>query len=201
MKRKDLIGLPWRVAFALQADGWYLRSEIIWAKPNPMPESVRDRPTKSHEFIFLLAKSQRYFYDAQAIKEPCVRGFADSRLDAGKTLGHQLRRASHRPRVDGGTRNKRDVWTVATAPFSGAHFAAFPPELIRPCIRAGCPAGGVVLDPFGGSGTTGLVAMQEGRRSILIELNPEYCTIARERIAPHVDLFAMERAEEIHEDD
>jgi len=159
---KNLIGIPWRVAFALQAAGWILRSDIIWHKSNAMPESVTDRPTKAHEYLFLLTRSQRYFYDAEAIKEP-VSGTAH-------------------PRGDGvSTRNKRDVWTVQTYPYDEAHFATFPPALIRPCILAGCPVGGTVLDPFGGSGTTGMVALETGRHGILIELNPHYLDMARRR--------------------
>ena len=152
---KNLIGIPWRVAFALQADGWYLRQDIILQKTNPMPESVTDRCTKSHEYVFLLSKSKKYFFDACSIKEPAVGG---------------------------DFRNRRSVWSVATKPFKGAHFATFPPELIRPCILAGSAKGGAVLDPFGGSGTTALVAMQEGRSSTICELNPEYSRIARNRM-------------------
>ena len=168
LKPKDLIGIPWRVAFALQADGWYLRQDIIWHKPNPMPESVTDRCTKSHEYIFLLSKSQRYHFDSAAMQEPAVSAAGD-------------------------TRNRRSVWTVATRPFEGAHFATFPPDLIEPCVLAGAPEGGMVLDPFAGSGTTGMVAMKHGRRFVGCELNPEYCAIARARIAASVDgigLFA-----------
>lgn len=155
IKHKDLIGIPWRVAFALQAEGWYLRQDIIWHKPNPMPESVRDRCTKSHEYIFLLSKKQNYYFDSEAIREP---------------IGH------------GELRNKRSVWSINTQPFSGAHFATFPPDLIEPCILAGCPKGGVVLDPFGGSGTTGAVALNNDRKAILCELNPDYVSIIPERI-------------------
>jgi len=296
LKPKDLIGIPWRVAFALQADGWWLRSDIIWHKPNPMPESVRDRPTKSHEDIFLLSKSQRYYYDADAIKEPAISGSNGSKFDVGKTAEHQLDRSSDLERHDSKTRNKRDVWTVSTRPFKDAHFAVFPPGLIQPCILAGTSAHGccpkcaapwervkerfdtgkrqkmpdgwdtgtgahgafhrqgrekgeadkhiiqertvgwrptcnhypqvdqwleypyqkkdesdedyqdrlvpirqerqrllalwapmesipcLVLDLFIGSGTTGVVAKQEGRHYIGIELNPEYAEMARERI-------------------
>jgi len=159
VKHKDLIGIPWRVAFALQADGWYLRQDIIWHKPNPMPESVTDRCTKAHEYIFLLAKSPRYYYDAEAIKEASITG--DPR----------------RPYA----RNKRSVWTVNTKPYKGAHFATFPPSLIRPMILAGCPIGGTVLDPFGGSGTTAQVSEEEGRNAISIELNPAYIDLQRKR--------------------
>jgi DNA modification methylase len=179
LKHKDLIGIPWRVAFALQENGWYLRSDIIWHKPNPMPESVTDRPTKAHEYLFLLSKSERYFYDAEAIKEP----------DSGKNGGRfgsypdsTGRKDASRARPDYEGRNKRSVWTVATRPYTEAHFATFPPDLIRPCILAGCPEGGTVLDPFGGSGTTALVAKEERRKAILIELNPEYICLAQQRL-------------------
>lgn len=192
-KPKDLIGVPWLLAFALRADGWYLRQEIIWAKPNPMPESVKDRCTSSHEKIFLLSKSSRYFYDNEAIKEPAVstsiKHFTDNGKD--KQRGHSRRHAGFNGRyaerlaADGvpETRNRRDVWNVATRPFKDAHFAVFPPELIRPCILAGSRCGGIVLDPFFGAGTTGLVAMQEQRGFIGIELNPGYVALARRRLA------------------
>lgn len=188
LKDKDLIGIPWRVAFALQADGWYLRQDIIWHKPNPMPESVTDRCTKAHEYIFLLSKSPRYYFDHEAIKEPVaastVARLAQPTLAAqagsdrvpGKTNGNM------KAVGDGESRNKRSVWTVTTKPFKGAHFATFPPELIEPCILAGCPEGGTVLDPFGGAGTTGLVATQAGRDAVLCEINPEYVEMARARI-------------------
>ena len=181
LKPKDLIGIPWRVAFALQADGWYLRQEIIWAKPNPMPESVKDRCTKSHEQIFLLSKSAKYYFDHEAIKEPAVcgrmRGPAEH-PDKKSTNGN----AGLSRREPEETRNKRDVWTVATRPFKGAHFATFPPELIEPCILAGSPLGGVVLDPFMGSGTTAAVAKQHCRQYLGCELNPEYRTLIEERL-------------------
>lgn len=163
-KAKDLIGIPWRVAFALQADGWYLRQDVIWHKPNPMPESVTDRCTKSHEYVFLMSKSARYHFDAAAIKEPANP--------------KNYRRG--RARCD--TRNKRDVWSVNTKGFKGAHFAVFPEKLVEPCILAGCPVGGTVLDPFGGSGTVGVVAKRHGRNAILCELNPGYAELARKRI-------------------
>ena len=140
LKPKDLVGIPWRVAFALQADGWWLRSDIIWSKPNPMPESVTDRPTKAHEYLFLLTKSARYYYDAGAIKEPAVKGAAGSTFHEGKTATHQLDRASEKDRVEDGTRNRRSVWTIPTQPFPEAHFATFPEALVEPCILAGCPA-------------------------------------------------------------
>lgn len=179
---KSLIGIPWMVAFALRADGWLLRQEIIWAKSNPMPESVRDRCTKSHEHIFLLAKGPTYHFDGGAIQEPASRGHRGSTFDAGKTAGHQLGRAGGGIRSDTGWRNRRSVWRVATAAFPGAHFATFPPDLVRPCVLAGAPAGSTVLDPFAGSGTTGLVALGLGRRFVGIELNPEYAAMAEARL-------------------
>ena len=182
LKKKDLIGIPWRVAFALQADGWYLRQDIIWHKPNPMPESVRDRCTKAHEYIFLLSKSSRYYFDSAAMKEPAVKGASGSSFNKGKTATHQMGRSSDKERAESGTRNRRDVWTVATTPYKGAHFATFPPKLVEPCVLAGCPPGGVVLDPFSGAGTTGLVAKQHGRRFVGCELNPEYVVMAKHRI-------------------
>ena len=185
LKPKDLIGIPWMVAFALRADGWYLRQDIIWHKPNPMPESVEDRCTKAHEYIFLLSKSKKYYYDADAIREDPKPGNA-GRMSAPKM-------GKHRPIDPYGQQtkkvydvikgaNKRSVWTVATKPFKEAHFATFPPELIEPCVLAGCPVGGVVLDPFVGSGTTLLVATRRHRRSIGIELNPEYIKIAERHL-------------------
>ncbi|MCX4067255.1 site-specific DNA-methyltransferase [Pseudomonas sp. S1Bt30] len=236
-KPKDLMGMPWRLAFALQDDGWYLRQDIIWHKPNPMPESTRDRCTKAHEYIFLLSKSRRYHCDMTAIREPAIYGATPSgvgfghgfdvitkpratvptgwdtstgdgghgafhkdgaeraRRDSFKREGSKREQAipgqavgTHRPdreesSWDVATRNKRSVWTVATHAFKEAHFATFPPDLIRPCILAGAPLGGTVLDPFGGAGTTAVVAMQEGRKSILCELNPEYAAMAERRIA------------------
>ncbi len=188
LKAKDLVGIPWRVAFALQADGWYLRSDIIWSKPNPMPESVTDRPTKAHEYIFLLTKSGKYFYDAEAIKETCsestharvsqdlAKQVASYRANGGNKTNGPMKAV-----VAGSSRNKRSVWTVGTAPYAGAHFATFPPELIKPCILAGSAAGDVVLDPFGGSGTTGAVALEFGRRAVLIELNPNYIKLMEKR--------------------
>jgi DNA modification methylase len=221
LKPKDLIGIPWMVAFALRADGWYLRQDIIWAKPNPMPESVTDRCTRSHEYLFMLSKKARYFYDAEAISEDAIyvgvagqdeNGFKNPLRFNGKLAksdklrGHSRRHAGFNARWDAmtkadqcsTTRNKRSVWTVATAPFSEAHFATFPPALIEPCIKAGCPAGGTVLDPFGGAGTTGLVADRLGRSAILIELNPEYATMAERRIKGDAGMFAnIETAEQI----
>jgi DNA modification methylase len=189
LKPKDLVGIPWRVAFALQSDGWFLRQDIIWHKPNPMPESVTDRCTKSHEYVFLLSKSDRYYYDAEAIKEPVTEDMA-RRAAAGHTRGQGKCDASRndadtvRPTVIAGdTRNRRSVWTVPTAPYREAHFATFPPALITPMILAGCPTNGTVLDPFGGSGTTGQVAESLGRNSILIELNPSYIELQKRRTA------------------
>lgn len=188
LKAKDLIGIPWMLAFALRADGWYLRQDIIWNKPNPMPESVRDRCTKAHEYIFLLSKSDRYYFDSEAIKEPCSEDM-QRRAAAGHTRGQgKIDRsrndaATVRPKLitaDG--RNRRSVWTVATKPYKGAHFATFPPKLIEPCILDGCPVGGTVLDPFGGSGTTAGVALAHGRNAILCELNPEYASLVPARV-------------------
>ena len=257
LKHKDLCGIPWRVAFALQADGWYLRSDIIWHKPNPMPESVTDRPTKSHEYLFLLAKSERYYYDADAIAEPSIYP-DDKRRPLGSKGAWEMDGRAQRENGGGvaydhdtTTRNKRTVWTIATQPFKGAHFATFPPALIEPCILAGsakeccaacgapsvrqvertamvidrserthdkgrtrasgtmvspatsvttgfapscsCNAGvvsGTVLDPFGGAGTTGLVADRLGRNAILCELNPDYAAMAERRIHGDAPLFA-----------
>lgn len=209
LKPKDLVGIPWRVAFALQEDGWWLRSDIIWAKPAPMPESVEDRPTRSHEYIFLMTKAEKYYYDFESIKEPSsasggaikatpsliemsdrgnvkrkhdsigVHGNLPGRDDAG--------RACNGPGQE--TRNKRDVWTINTDPFPEAHFATFPPSLILPCVLAGCPTGGTVLDPFSGAGTTALVAKENARNCIGIELNQEYISIASRRLSQD-SLFA-----------
>lgn len=223
LKPKDMIGIPWRVAFALQADGWYLRQDVIWSKPNAMPESVRDRCTKAHEYIFLLSKSARYYFDTDAIAEPCTqdefrptfRGGAycnnstfDNSEGGTSTVVGNIKRSGNKQRKpasergcpqdgvagsvprEGTTRNKRSAWTVATQPFSEAHFATFPPALIEPCILAGCPAGGTVLDPFGGAGTTGLVADRLQRDAILIELNPSYVEMAESRIRNDAPLFS-----------
>jgi DNA modification methylase len=194
LKAKDLVGIPWRVAFALQAAGWWLRQDLIWAKPNVMPESVTDRCTKSHEYIFLLAKSERYYFDAAAIAEPIAESTATDRVDTGRfrpDRGFPGPASAGNGRLgDKDTRNKRSVWTVTTQPFKEAHFATFPPDLIEPCILAGCPEGGTVLDPFGGAGTTGLVADRHKRNAILIELNPEYAEMARKRIYNDAPLFA-----------
>jgi DNA modification methylase len=211
LKPKDMIGIPWRVAFALQADGWWLRQDIIWHKPNPLPESIRDRCTKAHEYVFLFSKARRYHFDADAISEPCSPGtharvaqnvaeqIGSSRTHGGqKTMKAVVKAPKTAANAKGSRnnesfnnataglvvdrRNKRSVWTIGTEPFPEAHFATFPPALVEPCILAGCPSGGVVLDPFGGAGTTGLVASRLGRSAILIELNPEYATLADRRL-------------------
>jgi DNA modification methylase len=231
VKTKDLYGIPWMLAFALRADGWYLRQDIIWSKPNPMPESVRDRCTKAHEYLFLLSKGPRYHFDADAIAEPVtastvarlaqdVEAQLGSDRVPGKTNGTMKAvgrggknafrgQGAHRDNETGSanrdgrdmreigageTRNKRSVWEVATQPFSEAHFATYPPALIEPCILAGCPTGGTVLDPFGGAGTTGLVADRLGRNAILVELNPEYAAIAERRLNADAPLFAEVKA-------
>ncbi|MEL6220239.1 MAG: site-specific DNA-methyltransferase, partial [Pseudomonadota bacterium] len=187
-KPKDLMGMPWRLAFALQGDGWYLRQDIIWHKPNPMPESVQDRCTKAHEYLFLLSKQPRYFWDQEVIKEtatnrsPCSKA-SDKHIAAALTDPKARTKANLHKIKAVDVRNKRSVWTVGAEPFRGAHFATYPPNLIEPCILVGSPRGGVILDPFGGAGTTGLVAARHGRRAILLELNPEYADIARRRIS------------------
>lgn len=185
-KPKNLLGIPWRVAFALQDSGWNLRSEIIWYKPNAMPESVTDRPTKSHEQIFLLTKSSKYYYDFEAIKEPVSENtdWAYSTPDKAARAGittNGTGKTTLRVCSEDGLRNKRSVWVIATQNYSGSHFATFPEKLIEPCILAGCPIGGTVLDPFGGSGTTGRVAVKHGRNAILIELNSSYLELINER--------------------
>jgi site-specific DNA-methyltransferase (cytosine-N4-specific) len=196
---KNLLGVPWRVAFALQADGWILRSDIIWAKPNPMPESVTDRPTKAHEYLFLFAKQPKYYYDASAIAEDATserpvnilgRGVQGYSLASGAGTNPQRSQSGALGYGPEHTRNKRDVWTVNTLPFAGSHFAVYPPELIRPCILAGSARGDTVLDPFSGSGTTGMVATQEGRRYVGIDVNSEYLDLSlRTRFAqPALDM-------------
>jgi DNA modification methylase len=193
LKTKDLVGIPWRVAFALQARGWYLRSEIIWHKPNPMPESVTDRPTKSHEHIFLLTKSAKYFYDHEAIKEPAIWA-NDLRNGAGRQT-YDGKRAENDGLIQqsfvtvNDTKNKRDVWTVPVRGYPGAHFAVYPPELIEPCVLAGSRAGDSVLDPFSGSGTTGMVALRNGRNYVGCELNPEYAALSKQRIGDDCGMF------------
>lgn len=216
MKPKDLVGIPWMVAFALRTDGWYLRQDIIWSKPNPMPESVRDRCTKAHEYIFLMSKSARYFYDAAAISELCLDPEDDARRIAGVNGDHKslpdsekngLRKRNDKfvgKKYDGEkhseqstytgslTRNKRSVWEVTTKPYPEAHFATFPPEIPETCIKAGCPEGGVVLDPFAGAGTTGLVATRLHRNFIGIELNPKYVAMAERRIMQDAPLLNVQ---------
>ena len=207
LKAKDLMMIPARVAIALSENGWYLRSEIIWHKPNPMPESVKDRPTSAHEKIYLFAKNKKYYYDADALRVPQKQ---DSIARAGRDVwkNNKIDTGNYSiPNVDSAKKlnqkvldtvaegkipmaNKRNVWTVTTKPFKGAHFAVFPPDLIEPCIKAGCPKGGTVLDPFGGSGTTGLVANNLGRNAILIELNEEYVKIAKKRLGEDLGLFS-----------
>lgn len=203
LKPKDLIGIPWMLAFALRADGWYLRSDIIWSKPNPMPESIKDRPTKSHEYIFLLSKNPIYYYDSESIKTKAkyhdlkgmdAGGFKDARSFKGKHAdkqrGHSQRHAGFNERWDNMSvkeqmslgANKRSVWEVPTFPYAGAHFATFPPKLIADCIKAGCPVGGVVLDPFIGAGTTAVVCNDLNRNWLGIELNPDYVKLAQKRI-------------------
>ena len=192
LKPKDLIGIPWRVAFALQADGWWLRQDIIWHKPNPMPESVKDRCTKAHEYIFLLSKSERYYFDWEAVQEPATRRdpgnkthkYSD-KYDASDSEEHRTK-AGLKAIGARETRNRRSVWTVSTKPYKGAHFATFPPLLIEPCILAGSRKGGLVLDPFNGSGTTGEVSVLNDRRYVGIELNPEYINLAETRIGAAV---------------
>lgn len=212
---KQLLGIPWRVAFALQADGWILRSDIIWHKPNPMPESVKDRPTKAHEYLFLFSKSPRYYYDYEAVKEPLAESSilrmsqenienqtGSARANGGTRVDRPMTPVSsgNKRRIygegrgrpgshiagsvpwEGVNRNRRTVWTVPTVAFKGAHFATFPPKLIEPCILAGTPVGGTVLDPFFGAGTVGLVAKQHGRDYLGIELNPEYVELSRKRL-------------------
>jgi site-specific DNA-methyltransferase (cytosine-N4-specific) len=194
LKPKDLMGMPWRVAFALQADGWYLRQDIIWAKPNPMPESVTDRCTKSHEYLFLLSKRERYYYDAAAIAEPHGSNWLEKRKPYQIKGNGDRNDGGQPPQSANEQRNKRSVWTVATQPYSEAHFATFPPALIEPCILAGSRPGDVVLDPFFGSGTTGEVCERLGRRWIGCELSPEYGKLAAKRTAQQGMMFAQEAA-------
>lgn len=184
LKPKDLVGIPWRVAFALQADGWYLRQDIIWHKPNTMPESVKDRCTKSHEYVFLLSKKPKYFFDSEAMKEPALYP-NDNRGSRGDS-----RRGTSMNSMSGATgthRNKRDVWSIATKPFKGAHFAVMPEALAEPCVLAGSREGDLVLDPFAGSGTVGVVALRHGRRFVGVELNEDYAKIAEERIKAAIE--------------
>jgi DNA modification methylase len=188
LKHKDLVGIPWRVAFALQLDGWYLRQDIIWAKPNPMPESVKDRCTKSHEYVFLLTKNDKYYFDNEAIKEPSVSNIGNAKIRFGGNKYGDSNDPKHATKSGNvweptETRNKRDVWTITTKPFKGAHFAVMPEALVEPCILAGSKKGDLVLDPFAGSGTVGVVSKRYKRNFIGIELNKEYAKIAEERIA------------------
>jgi len=193
LKQKDLVGIPWRVALALQQDGWYLRQDIIWHKPNPMPESVKDRCTKAHEYIFLLSKNVKYYFDNEAIKE-------DAKFPEGPNSAHNIKKGSDDPKMRtrvglnkigaNPKKNKRSVWTITTKPFKGAHFATFPMDLIEPCVLAGCPEGGTVLDPFGGSGTTGIVAVNHNRHAVLCELNQEYIDLAKKRIEEQAGFLA-----------
>src|SRR3990167_3359161 len=214
LKCKDLVGIPWRLAFALQADGWWIRSDIIWAKPNPMPESVTDRPTKAHEYLFLLARSERYYYDMMAIREDAE--YTPDRPTTGwdMTSGtdHKQKRGRYRNPAPKGSlngktsieapreeafravvlkRNKRSVWTIATQPYEEAHFSPSPEAIVEPCILAGSPADGVVLDPFMGSGTTALVALKAGRKFVGVELNPKYAAMAERRIAPELNQLRL----------
>ena len=223
LKPKNLLGIPWRVALALQADGWYLRQDIIWSKPNPITESVKDRCTKAHEYIFLLSKSRRYYYDHEAIKEPAAQLQPNSPQSIKSPFGqgYTRRAKGNRKTFRGGgkytngrsfdnsagvendsvgnepnesrTRNKRSVWTVSTRPYTEGHFATFPPDLIEPCILAGSRPGDTVLDPFGGSGTTAGVALEHGRKAILIEISPEYADLVPGRIASITDILEQHR--------
>lgn len=196
-KKKDLIGIPWMLAFALRNDGWYLRQDIIWAKPNPMPESVTDRCTKSHEYIFLLSKSPKYYFDAEAIHEKTVTKGAipkksPHRYGGDKYTAHPdefYRTKSVNAYMDREYRNKRDVWIIPPQPTKEAHFATFPERLVANCILAGCPINGVVLDPFMGSGTTAVVACKLGRGYVGFELNPNYVSIAQNRLANTLSIF------------
>lgn len=207
LRPKNLVGIPWKVAFALQAEGYILRQDIIWFKSNGMPESVRDRCTKSHEYIFLLSKKPRYYYDADAIKTPLqdssvqrllqdIESQNGSERVSGKTNGAMKALNVKGEEIGSGLVNKRSVWHIATQSFKEAHYAVMAPEVARLCIRAGCPKDGVVLDPFGGAGTTGLVAMQEGRDSVMIELNPENVELMRKRLDEHRTMFDEEVAVE-----
>lgn len=194
LKHKDLVGIPWRVAFALQERGWYLRQDIIWAKPNPMPESVTDRCTKSHEYIFLLSKNPRYFFDNQAIKEPVVTETGGKGIRfGGKKYGDSddpLHATKSGNVYEGSeTRNKRDVWNVTTSRYADAHFATYPTELVLPCVLAGSREGDLVLDPFSGSGTTGEVALQQGRNYIGFELNPDYAKLSEKRLTDAIGML------------
>ena len=195
MKPKDLIGIPWMLAFSLRSDGWYLRQDIIWSKPNPMPESVKDRCTKAHEYIFLMSKSKKYYYDSAAVKTKSDRGGEKSYHDPDNEKYQAVPDERWKDQFDGrewgteGSANKKSVWSVPTYSYKGAHFATFPPKLIIPCILAGCPEDGVVFDPFMGAGTTALVARKLNRNYLGIELNPEYVEIAEKRLRTELGLF------------
>jgi DNA modification methylase len=212
LKHKDLVGIPWRVAFALQADGWYLRQDIIWHKPNPMPESVTDRCTKAHEYVFLLTKSPRYYYDKDAVSEPMAHPHLAEEAKRRKANGNLgiARYEAESGRNDAGgytggvgfasqhdRRNRRSVWTITTKPFKGAHFAVMPEALVEPCVLAGSAEGDTVLDPFSGSGTVGVVALRHGRNYVGCELNPEYAALSEQRIsqdAPLMNTVSVEEA-------
>lgn len=198
IKKKDVIGIPWLVAFALRSAGWYLRSDIIWHKPNPMPESVRDRPTRCHEYIFLMSKSAKYYYDYKGVRQPLREPTAKGIKFGGIKYGSESSIGSHKnskldydaSKLEGA--NLRDVWSVPTHSYSGAHFATFPTRLIEPCIVAGAPASSVVLDPFCGSGTTGVVALRHGRSFVGVEANADYVQMARNRLRSDAPLFNIE---------
>lgn len=199
LKPKDLVGIPWRVAFALQQDGWYLRQDIIWHKPNPMPESVTDRCTKAHEYVFLLSKSQRYFFDNKAIAEEATTTGTGHRFGGNKyDSENKFYRTKGGTYTNTGERNKRDVWTIPTKPFKGAHFAVMPEALVIPCLLAGSKIGDLIFDPFTGSGTVGAVAMQHQRNFVGTELNPEFAAIAEQRIQEANMLFS--EVELVHHD-
>ena len=206
LKTKDLCGIPWRIALSLQKDGWWLRQDIIWYKPNPLPESVTDRCTKAHEYIFMLSKSEKYYFNSEAIKEKATNRKSGNKTHKGVTEYESSDTEEHRTK--GGLlniaatelRNKRSVWTIASEPFSGAHFAVFPTKLVEPCILAGCRKGGTVLDPFAGSGTVGLVSHQLGRKSILIEINCEYIEIIKNRLNDGLNSFEEKEYIEFEKD-
>jgi len=184
VKKKDLVGIPWMLAFALRKNGWYLRQDIIWAKPNPMPESVRDRCTKSHEYIFMLTKSEKYYYDHNAIREPRTSVGSNHQFGGKKynDPDNPIYGSIQSVYESDGKRNKRDVWNITTQPFKDAHFAVMPEALVEPCILAGSRVDDLILDPFAGSGTVGVVAKKHNRKFIGIELNPDYAKIANDRI-------------------
>jgi DNA modification methylase len=193
-KTKDLIGIPWMVAFALRADGWYLRQDIIWHKPNPMPESVTDRCTKAHEYIFLLSKNKNYYYDHEAIKQPLANNLRTNFKSGSRKNGMNKDRndndfAKRNGDVVYEDRNKRSVWTITTKPFNEAHFATFPEDLIRDCIKAGCPEGGIILDPFMGAFTTALMARELYRNYLGFEINPEYIAIGEKRLNQELGMY------------